>query len=78
MRALSKVEESRLKLLTKNSVSLALIEPTETGLKKSIMDATGPVRNYLKENDFHDYEVQQQGPGYKDIIEGFIYDQFKI
>lgn len=78
MRALSKTEENRLKILTKNSVSLALIEPTETGLKKSIMDATGPVRNYLKENNFHDYEVQQQGPEHKVIIEGFIYDQFKI
>lgn len=78
MRALSKVEESRLKLLTKNSVSLALIEPTETGLKKSIMDATGPVRNYLKENKFHDYEIQLQGPDHKVIIEGFLYDQFKI
>ncbi len=78
MRALSKVEESRLKILTKNSVSLTLIEPTETGLKKSIMDATGPVRNYLKENNFHDYETQQQGPDHKIIIEGFIYEAFKI
>ena len=78
MRTLSKIEESRLKLLTKNSVSLALIEPTETGLKKSIMDATGPVRNYLKKNNFHDYSVQQQGPDHKVIIGGFLYDQFKI
>jgi hypothetical protein len=78
MRTLSKTEETRLKILTKNSVSLALIEPTETGLKKSIMDATGPVRNYLKENNFHDYEIQQQGPDNKVIIEGLIYDQFKI
>lgn len=78
MRVLSKVEERRLKLLTKNSISLTLIEPTETGLKKSIMDATGPVRNYLKKNNFHDYEIQQQGPEYKVIIEGFLYDQFKI
>jgi hypothetical protein len=78
MRVLSNTEENRLKILTKNSVSLALIEPTETGLKKSIMDATGPVRNYLKENNFHDYEIQKQGPENKVIIEGFIYDQFKI
>ena len=42
------------------------------------MDATGPIRNYLKENNFHDFEVQQQGPEYKVIIEGFIYDQYKI
>ncbi|MCG8696634.1 MAG: MvaI/BcnI family restriction endonuclease [Bacteroidales bacterium] len=78
MRALSKIEENRLKILTKNSVSLALIEPTVTGLKKSIMDATGPVRNYLKANDFHDYESQQQGPGHKVIIDGFLYNQFSI
>lgn len=78
MRLLSKIEENRLKILTKNSISLALIEPTKNGLKKSIMDATGPVRNYLKENRFHDYEVQQQGPEYKVIIKGFIYNQFNI
>lgn len=78
MRALSKVEEDRLKILTKNSVSFTIIEPTQTGLNKSIMDATGPVRNYLKENHFHDYEDQGQGQKYKKIIEGFIYDQFKI
>ncbi len=78
MRALTKTEEMRLKKLTENSVSLALIEPTETGLSKSILDATGPVRNYLKENNFHDYESQAQGPENKVIIEGLIYDQFKI
>jgi len=78
MRVLTKTEEDRLKVLTKNSVSLTLIEPTETGLKKSIMDATGPVRNYLKENHFHDYEVQLQGQENKIIIQGLIYEQFKV
>lgn len=78
MRVLTKTEEDRLKVLTKNSVSLTLIEPTETGLKKSIMDATGPVRNYLKENHFHDYEVQLQGQENKINIQGLIYEQFKV
>lgn len=78
MRVLSKIEENRLKLLTKHSVSVTLIEPTKTGLKKSIMDATGAVRNYLKENGYHNYDEQQQGPHYKVIIEGFIYEQFKV
>ncbi|MBN1971284.1 MAG: MvaI/BcnI restriction endonuclease family protein [Candidatus Delongbacteria bacterium] len=78
MRTLTLSEENRLKILTKNSVSLALIEPTETGLKKSIMDATGPVRNYLRENKFHDYETQNQGQEYKVIAEGYIYDKYKI
>ena len=78
MRVLTQIEEDRLKILTKNSISLTLIEPTETGLKKSIMDATGPVRNYLKENNFHDYEIQNQGPESKVIIDGYIYEQYKI
>ncbi len=78
MRVLTKIEEDRLKILTKNSISLTLIEPTETGLKKSIMDATGPVRNYLKDNGFHDFNIQHQGPENKVIIRGLIYEQFQI
>jgi len=78
MRNLTQTEEDRLKILTKNSISLTLIEPTETGLKKSIMDATGSVRSYLKNNNIHDYNLQQQGPEYKIIIKGFIYEQFNI
>lgn len=65
MRQLSPVEIYRIKLLTENSVELTLIEPTETGLEKSIMDATGPVRNYLKERNLHDYGAQKQGPDNK-------------
>ena len=61
MRLLTNQEEEKLKVLTENSISLTLIEPTATGLKKSIMDATGTVRNYLKSNNFHDYNLQTQG-----------------
>ncbi|MFT5648323.1 MAG: hypothetical protein ACI976_003022 [Aureispira sp.] len=78
MRLLTSEEEAKLRLLTENAVSLTLIEPTETGLKKSIMDATGPVRNYLKVNDFHNYEVQLQGPNHKVIIEGYIYGEYSL
>lgn len=78
MRTLTIIEEDRLKALTKNSVSLTLIEPTKTGLKKSIMDATGTVRNYLKEKGFHDYDQQHQGQESKVIIQGLIYEQFQV
>jgi hypothetical protein len=61
MRQLSAIEINRIKLLTEKSVELCLIEPTETGLVKSIMDATGSVRTYLKSNSIHDYEFQKQG-----------------
>jgi hypothetical protein len=72
MRQLSSVEIDRLQLLTKKSVQLCLIEPTETGLKKSIMDATGSVRTYLKTSSMHDFELQKQGPDSKVLIESFL------
>lgn len=61
MRQLTKVEIERIKLLTEKSVEVTLIEPTATGLEKSIMDATGSVRAYLKNKNIHDYELQGQG-----------------
>lgn len=78
MRSLSNFEEQNLKVLTENSVSLTLIEPTENGLKKSIMDATGSVRNYLKRNSFHDYNLQSQGPENKVIIDAIIYEENSV
>ena len=62
MRILSDVEINRIKSLTENSIEFTLIEPTKNGLEKSIMDATGPIRSYLKNKGIHDYELQQQGP----------------
>lgn len=61
MRQLTPIEIERIKILTENSVELCLIEPTETGLVKSIMDATGSVRNYLKSKNIHNFELQNQG-----------------
>lgn len=78
MRVLTRFEEEKLKVLTENSISLTLIEPTENGLKKSIMDATGTVRNYLRKNNFHDYNLQAQGPESKIIIDALIYEPDKI
>lgn len=65
MRQLSTFEIDKIKLLTEKSVELCLIEPTENGLKKSIMDATGSVRAFLKLNNVHNYEWQKQGPDNK-------------
>jgi hypothetical protein len=61
MRQLTEIEIDRIKILTENSVELCLIEPTETGLLKSIMDATGSVRNFLKSKNIHDFGLQKQG-----------------
>lgn len=72
MRQLTKVEIERIKLLTEKSVELALIEPTATGLEKSIMDATGSVRVYLKDKNIHDYELQNQGQESKIQINSYL------
>tara|TARA_R110000868_G_scaffold364416_1_gene627264 strand:+ start:2654 stop:3835 length:1182 start_codon:yes stop_codon:yes gene_type:complete len=77
VRKLTDAEQEKIKLLTKNQVSLTLIEPTETGLKKSIMDATGSVRSYLKSENIHDYELQLQGTESKVMIPAIIHTGFK-
>jgi hypothetical protein len=72
MRQLTTLEINRIKLLTEKSVELCLIEPTGTGLEKSIMDATGSVRSYLKVNNIHDYDYQGQGQENKIQISSFL------
>lgn len=77
MRQLTTLEINRIKLLTEKSVELCLIEPTGTGLEKSIMDATGSVRTYLKANRIHDFELQKQGPESKIQISSILIDPNK-
>ena len=45
--------------------SVAFLVPTPTGYEKSIMDAIGSVRELLKDEGIHDYELQGQGPSEK-------------
>lgn len=72
MRQLSEDELSKIKILTENSIEICLIEPTKTGLEKSIMDATGPVRAFLKNANVHNYEIQSQGPENKILHPAFL------
>ncbi|HVS92005.1 MAG TPA: MvaI/BcnI family restriction endonuclease [Mucilaginibacter sp.] len=41
------------------------------------MDATGPVRGYLKEKGLHDYSAQKQGEAYKVFIKAYLVNAFK-
>lgn len=54
-----------LALLARHEIDAALLIPTATGLEKSIMDATGALREYLEDKGYHDFEAQGQGPAYK-------------
>lgn len=61
LRQLTAIERQRMKRLTAESVDITLLQPTWTALDKGYMDATAPVRNYLKENGLHDFELQGRG-----------------
>jgi hypothetical protein len=60
-----------MKRLSNHGIEATFLVPTETGLRKSILDAIAPVRSFLKETGVHDYEVQRQGEDNKKIIEVF-------
>lgn len=68
MRKLTEDELKKIEFLTSKSIEVALIEPTATGLGKSIMDATLVVREFLRRNNVHDYDKQAQGPENKVIF----------
>ncbi len=69
----TKVEDV-LPYFTQRGIDVALIVPTVTCMKKSIMDATVSVRQFLKRNNLHDYSIQRQGPDAKSSIPtAFVY-----
>ena len=61
LRILSDFEKTNLSRLTGLSIAVTLIQPTQTGLSKGILDATALVRNYLQEQGLHDYDKQGTG-----------------
>lgn len=61
LRKFTDFEKTNLARLTSLSIDATLIQPTRTGLGKAILDATAPVRNYLRRSGLHDYETQGTG-----------------
>tara|TARA_Y200000002_G_scaffold96838_1_gene78310 strand:- start:1665 stop:2843 length:1179 start_codon:yes stop_codon:yes gene_type:complete len=51
------------------NIDCCFIVPTETGMQKSILDATSQVRDFLKDKDYHNYSNQLQGKDNKLIKE---------
>jgi hypothetical protein len=68
-RPLNQKESENLVCLNKTGQESALLFLTETGLAKSILDATGPIRNLFKTSNTHDYAEQHKGEQYKKILE---------
>lgn len=51
------------------NIDCCFIVPTETGMKKSILDATFQVRDFLQDKNYHNYDRQLQGKDNKLIKE---------
>jgi hypothetical protein len=60
-----------LKTFNNFNLDVGLLVPTDTGMKKSIMDATATVREYFVDTGLHDYDVQAQGPDAKVVKKAF-------
>ena len=50
-----------LRKFKKVDLSVCFLVPTETGLNKSIMDATKSLREYFSKYEIHDFEKQPKG-----------------
>jgi hypothetical protein len=74
MRKLNSSESEKLRYLTSKRTAVALIEPTTTGLRKSIIDATKPVRDLLYSSNIHDYTKQLLGPDNKVVLNCYIFE----
>ena len=50
-----------LRIFKNHNLSPSFLVPTQTGLEKSIMDATYSIRQFLSDSKIHNYENQKQG-----------------
>lgn len=77
MRPFTLFEKRNMEYLVNKNVKFTQVQITATGLKKSILDATTPMRTYFKENSVHDYSLQNKGQDNKVIIKTYILTEYK-
>ncbi len=77
MRPFTPFEKRNMEYLVNMNVKFTQVQITATGLKKSILDATTPMRTYFKENNVHDYSLQSKGQENKVQIRTYILTEFK-
>lgn len=78
MRPFNSFEQKNLKFLVNHNVKFTQVEVTQTGLKKSILDSTVPMRAYFLENGIHNYEEQEQGQEHKAFYQAIILTETSI
>jgi len=67
-RKLTEPEAEKEEILKKQGIAYELLFITDTGLTKSILDATAPIVQLLKTKQVHDYDSQHQGTEYKVML----------
>lgn len=78
MRPFTPFEKTNMEYLVNHNVKFTQVQITATGLEKSILDATTPMRVYFKENGVHNFEQQQQGQDHKVLVKTHIVSGFKV
>lgn len=62
---------SFLSFFANSGLQVAFLVPTPTGYQKSIMDATIPLREMLREKGIHNYAAQEQGSEFKELVKTY-------
>ena len=75
MRPFNDFEIKNMKFLINKNVDFTQVQVTKTGLKKSIMDATTPMRAFFLEKHIHDFSLQMQGTLNKVLIDTWILNE---
>lgn len=78
MRDFNAFESRNVKFLVNKQIDYATIQITQTGIKKSTLDATAPVRTFFVEKKIHDFEKQPQGEENKRFIKTYILTDFAV
>ena len=78
MRDFNAFEARNVKFLVNKQIAYATIQITQTGINKSTLDATAPVRAFFVEKKIHDFENQPQGEENKRFIKTYILTDFAI
>jgi hypothetical protein len=67
-----------IKFFADHGLEAGYIVPTETGLKKSILDAHNLLRLYFLDKGVHDFNKQAQGINYKVVLDIFIVESSNL
>jgi hypothetical protein len=61
-----------IKKLASKGIEAGYLVPTETGMKKSILDAHLSLKNYFSQKGIHDFDNQRQGKNSKEVVDIFL------